>query len=443
MEEDPAVFAHLGLGIDIYKYPQQVQMLKDVAKYRKVAIRSGHKIGKTTVFSILTLWFMIFRPNMTVILTSGGKQPQMNTGIKPEIRKWLAKADYFLQSMVDFSETKIKQTHYDGFTEFRSSTLNAVEAWQGTHNDEYGLAFLIDEGSGFPNIHWDAIQGSIQGEAVYVVVAGNPVRLSGFFFDAFHNDRSLWHLLHFSSLDSPRCNKEWQKKKLKIWGKDSSEYRVKILGEFPLQESDSLISYEDFEYATEKANDEVEPNLGEHVWALDPSDMGNDESVLTKRRGNHIYEVWVKKGKVKSPVLVGDVIAQLWALKIEDRPKFVIVDAVGMGGPVTDFLEFQNVPGVTFVTFKANYRSADPAKWKMAKDEIGFKFKEFVESREVIITDDDGLFSQAVTIKYKHHPDGSKIVDKDGWKKANKGASPDRFDSASMTFYKPPTIYIA
>src|SRR5216684_444056 len=50
---------------------------------------------------------------------------------------------------------------------------------------------------------WDAFEGIMAGGDVRIVMAGNPTRPSGPFFDAFHDQRSLWNCITIDAFDSP------------------------------------------------------------------------------------------------------------------------------------------------------------------------------------------------------------------------------------------------
>ena len=89
-----------------------------------------------------------------------------------------------------------------------------------------------------------------------------------------------------SSLDSPRTSKENIRMLQKKYGIDSDVYRVRVLGEFPKGESDSLISLEVVEQATETIVDISKAytlNVG-----VDVARFGDDKTIIAPRIGNRV-----------------------------------------------------------------------------------------------------------------------------------------------------------
>ena len=75
---------------------------------------------------------------------------------------------------------------------------------------------------------------------------------------------------------------------------DSNVYRVRVLGEFPKQDDDTVISLAQVEDASVRA---IEPE-GKVVWGLDVARFGNDRTALCRRRGNvvtHKVLTWRNK----------------------------------------------------------------------------------------------------------------------------------------------------
>src|SRR6266568_4738546 len=65
---DPVRFAHEILGVE--PWSRQCEILCAVRDYPRVAIRSGHKIGKSTTAAICALWFYSSFRDARVVLTS-------------------------------------------------------------------------------------------------------------------------------------------------------------------------------------------------------------------------------------------------------------------------------------------------------------------------------------------------------------------------------------
>ena len=67
----------------------------------------------------------------------------------------------------------------------RTASKDNPEALQGFHAEH--LLFLIDEASGIDDIVFEVGMGALSTPGAKVVMAGNPTRTSGFFYDTHHS----------------------------------------------------------------------------------------------------------------------------------------------------------------------------------------------------------------------------------------------------------------
>ena len=95
------------------------------------------------------------------------------------------------------------------------------------------MIFLIDEASGIPEVVFEVARGALSTEGARILMAANPTRLTGYFYNSHHKNRDLWTRFQFSCLDSPRVSPAYAKEIAEEYGEDSDMYRVRVLGEFP------------------------------------------------------------------------------------------------------------------------------------------------------------------------------------------------------------------
>jgi hypothetical protein len=120
----------------------------------------------------------------------------------------------------------------------RTASKDNPEALQGFHAEH--LLFLIDEASGIPDIVFEVGMGALSTPGAKVVMAGNPTRTSGFFYDTHHLLRDRWHTMHVNCLDVPRAQGHMDDIKAK-YGENSNAWRVRVLGEFPTADDETVI----------------------------------------------------------------------------------------------------------------------------------------------------------------------------------------------------------
>ncbi|MDG2071742.1 MAG: hypothetical protein P8J55_08495, partial [Pseudomonadales bacterium] len=84
-----------------------------------------------------------------------------------------------------------------------------------------------------------------------------------------------------SCVDSPRVSDEYVREMSIRYGDQSNAYRVRVLGEFPVTDDDTIIGLELCQSAMDR---EVEVLEDEPiVWGLDVARFGSASSVLCKR----------------------------------------------------------------------------------------------------------------------------------------------------------------
>ncbi len=86
----------------------------------------------------------------------------------------------------------------------------------------------------------------------------------------------------------PRVSEDYIEECQVRYGEESNVYRVRVLGEFPWGDDDTVIAQE---LITEAISRDVEPTpFGPTVWGVDVARFGSDSSALCKRKGNAITE---------------------------------------------------------------------------------------------------------------------------------------------------------
>lgn len=310
----------------------------------------------------------------------------------------------------------------DWFACARTARRESPEALQGFHSEN--LLFCIEEASGVCNEVFEVAEGSLTSAENYVLLIGNPTRINGYFFNAFHSDRNRWKTLHFKSTDSPLVNPSYAQRMAERYGKHSNIYRVRVNGDFPTAEDDQLIPLHLLEDAVVREVSESEPI----VWGLDVARYGSDETVLCKRHGNVI----VKFKGVRNYDLMqtaGWVAAQY--NEAEQKPKKIMIDVIGIGSGVFDRLREQGYP-VSAVNVAESAR--EKGKYMNLRSELYHRLKDFFVEGRSKIPNDSELIGQTSSIKYHFDSSGRIAIEKKEDLKKRGLPSPDRADAAALTF---------
>jgi len=337
--DDPVTFVEEVFGEYPDKYQQEI--LRSVAKYPRVAVRSGHGIGKTWTAARSALWFLLTHPNSKII-TTAPTWHQVKQILWSEIHSAVNKLPTVLRNTLDVLDMEIYVKDQNGnrikdwFLIGRSS--DKPEYMQGFHAKH--LMFILDEASGIDTSIYEAIQGSQTTNAKMLLI-GNPTKAEGFFYDAFHKNSDLWRTLHVSCYDSPRVKSEWIKSMEDEWGKDSAVFKVRVLGEFPELADNVLFPLSWVEKAIH--NDfELEGDI-EYRIGIDVAREGFDETVLTviATDGFNVKVITIEAGAKRDLVWT---VSRAKNLFKKYNAKIIAVDDVGVGGGVTDMLKAEGYP---------------------------------------------------------------------------------------------------
>jgi len=222
--------------------PYQAEILRQIASgERRIAVRSGHGVGKTTTLAWAIVWHLCTKfPQKTVCTAPTTKQ--LYDALAAETKSWMRKLPVPVLQQFDIQVEHIKFVFApeESFVSFRVSKAETPEALAGVHSDN--VLLICDEASGIPEAVYEAAAGSMSGHSACTVLAGNPVRTNGLFFDAFHKLRDMWHCTHISCLSSARVTPDFIEDMKRRYGEDSNGYRVRVLGDFPLADDDTLIA---------------------------------------------------------------------------------------------------------------------------------------------------------------------------------------------------------
>jgi len=423
---DPVLFVESMLGATPQRW--QADALRAIASNDRVAIRSGHGVGKTAFLSWLVLWWLLTRLPTKVVCTANTAH-QLSDVLWSEIGKWHRKLPEGMRRLLEIKSDKIELAGVpDSFAVARTSRREQPEALQGFHSEN--LLFVIDEASGVPDIVFEVGQGALSTEGAKVVMTGNPTRTTGYFYDAFNKNRKRWWGKKVSCHDADTVDKAFLEDMVAQYGDGSNQYRVRVLGEFPAGDDDALIARHLIETATTR---QVAPSqTAPMVWGLDVARFGDDSTTLAKRRGNAITEP-IKMWRGKDLMETCGLIKVEWdATPGNMRPQEILVDVIGLGAGVVDRLRELNLPvrGINVAELPA----LDGHRFSRLRDELWWKAREWFEARDCTIPNDEALVDELCGPLYTVTSAGKIQVEPKSQMKRRLGRSPDKADAFCLTF---------
>lgn len=425
--DDPVAFVREVVGRD--PYPDQIEIL-DAYRRRvpQIAKRSGHGVGKSACKAWIASHHILCRfPQKTVITSASA--PQLWDALAAEVKSTLKALPPLLQECVEIQSEGIylKAAPDDSFISFRVSKAETPEAMAGVHSPGHVL-LMPDEASGIPDPVFEAASGSMSGHNAMTIMSGNPVRTSGFFFDAFHKDRANWWTQHVSCVGHPNVAPRYIDSMKAKYGEDSNAFRVRVLGEFPTGDDDGVIPFELVEAALHR---DVTPIGVQEIWGVDCARFGNDSSALARRKGNSLVKPVEERKGWDTMRVAGWVKAEFDACEPSKRPSEILVDVIGIGAGVCDRLIELKLPA-RGINVSEN-PSVFSDRYVNMRAELWFKGRDWLAAKDCNLKGDDGLMAELVGPRFKYRSDGKILVESKEDMKKRGVPSPNKADAFLLT----------
>lgn len=403
----------------------QMEALGALVENDKICVKSGHGVGKTAFNAWVILWWLLTHYPSRIPCTAPTAS-QLEDTLWPEIRKWAMNLPPYLKSQVEITASHIRlaSAPSQSFAVAKTASKDRPEALQGFH--EENMLFVVDEASGVPDIVFETAQGSLSTEGSKILLTGNPTRASGYFFNCFDNNR-FYHLT-VSSEEAKQSTKEFADDIAAQYGRDSNVYRVRVLGEFPTGDDDGVIS---MGLAQEAVYRDIEAS-GKVIWGLDVARFGDDRTVLCKRHGSVVLPLvsWQGKDIMQTANLVAEEYRHLQTHHSNELPEEIVIDVIGVGAGVADRLRELGLPVIECNVAES---SSSKEKYLRLRDELWWKVREWLESKNARLPDDDELINELATPRYTI-PNGKIVVERKSDLKKRGLRSPDKADALCLTF---------
>lgn len=422
---------------------EQAKILRSVAQNQMTSVRSGHGVGKSTVEAWVVIWFMVTRPFPKIPCTAP-TQHQLFDILWAEVSKWL-RHNKALADEIVWTKEKVYMKGYPEEWFAVARTASKPDALQGFHADD--VLYIIDEASGVDDSIFEPVLGALSTPGAKLLMCGNPTQLSGFFYESHNKNRASYAAFHIDGRKSSRVSQDFVQTIIRMYGEDSDVFRVRVAGDFPLQEDDIFIPLPLVEnsimteYSPRKKPDSI------HI-GCDVARFGDDRTVIGYKIDEkaEFYKKRQGQDTMKTAddiVLLGEMLVQRYRLTPDkDDPIPVKVDDGGVGGGVVDRLRQmkRNAPEKLWwleiypVIFgqrikhkhyhdSTTYMMSVVKKLLQPYDEEGHR-----KPVELILPDDDDLVAQLSGRKYGLTETSKiKVESKDAMKKRGR-PSPDEAD---------------
>ena len=260
----------------------------------RISIRSGHGIGKTTVMAWILIWYLFCHLEAQIGATAPS-HAQMHDALWKECYKQLKRMPSAIQAKFEWQSSYIKMVDSpeDWWARAKTARKEAPEALAGLHGNH--VLILVDEASAVPEAIYNTVEGALTEESIMVIMISNPTRNVGYFFESQKgSDMDAWERFKFATTNCPRVSDGYEERIIKKHGKDSDEYRIRVLGDFPdLEQVDDegyspLFSKDFVKQVDNQAHLNINQRqdsiwIGTPIMGIDPAGEGRDETVWVIR----------------------------------------------------------------------------------------------------------------------------------------------------------------
>lgn len=397
----------------------------------RIAVSSGHGIGKSALVAWLILWGLSTLEDTKGVVTANTEN-QLKTKTWAELAKWYRL--FVGKELFEFTKTAIFSRDDGHDQTWRIDMIpwseKTTEAFAGLHNKGRRVILIFDEASAIDDKIWEVSEGALTDENTEILwfAFGNPTKNNGRFADCFKRFRHRWITKKIDSRTAKMTNKkqiqEWQED----WGEDSDFFKVRVRGEFPSASEYQFIGLDIVEEAQKRNLHESQYEFAPIIIGVDPAFDGPDEFVMYLRQGLYTKRlgVWPKNnndGHMAS-ILAG----------FEDKYK---ADAVFIDkGYGTGIYSFGVMMGRSWRLVAFGSTDFIKSGYKNKRAEMWGEMKQWLINGGVI--EDDSVLKDDLTgpNAFVNEKGDIQLESKKEMKKRNL-PSPNRADALALTFAYP------
>lgn len=396
----------------------------------RVAVSSGHGIGKSALTAWLVDWIMSTRPNAKGIVTANTSE-QLSSKTWAEIAKWTRRCITGHWFVVTTGKGAMKMYHKQAPEAWQVTAQTCreenSESFAGLHAADSTPFYIFDESAGIPDKIAEVAEGGLtDGEPMFFMF-GNPTRNSGAFHRCFHGKRHRWVTKQIDSRTVAITNKS----QIKQWeddeGAESDFFKVRVRGVFPSQSFKQFISGKDIEAARGKELKPGQYDFAPKILTCDPAWEGDDELVIGLRQGL-AFQILKVLRKNDNDIEIGQILANY---EDEHQADAVFIDA-GYG---TGIVSAGRTMGRNWQLIWFSGASSDEGclnkraeMWKLARDWL--KSGGAIPNDEVLVTD-------LGSVETVPRLDGKIQLESKKDMKSRGLASPGRGDALALSFAMP------
>lgn len=456
--DDPVGFCREVLGVELWSvkdYPAgdnplaggQVEIAEAVRDHPRVSVAACYASGKTFTAACLVLWW-IFTRRPAMVMTTAPTGRQVKTLLWREIRKLYKKARRRLPGRL--LQTKLEISDDWWGMGFASDDPNRVAGLHEASN----VLFVEDEAAGMEAEVVEGFSGITTGNDSRHLKIGNPVCVSGPFFDSHMHpqERERWKRISIDAEDTPNVREgrarvpglvggDWVNDKRHKWLLRGLTHlwETRVKGRFYVTPGDKVIPLEWIQAAHERfGNVSTE---GIKALGVDVAGGGRDSSSAYHQTGRQVVheDDWDNGDLMWQAEHVATMAEKLGV-------EVVYIDKTGQGKGVYDRLaqlqrEEGRLHGIKLVGVGLGESATEADVYNRKSDEVQFNLRWALSpenSRAIALDPADKQLAEELGWREWWTNDRYRIQTTDKRKlKAQYGGSPDHADAVGVLFAEP------
>ncbi len=421
-------------------------------EYFKFCLKACKGPGKTCLLAWIIWWFMLTHAQASGFATSITGE-NLADNLWKELARWRDKSPmlttlFGYQSDSIYAYSSPDTWFFSARTWPRDANAGAqASTLAGLHGPNTLL--VLDEGGGIPvgvlvsglAHHSTNDKSAAIPECHLTLLAGNPDTLDGALGWACTEDSASWWVKEITGdpddpKRAPRIDVTWAREQIRIFGANNPWVLVNVFGKFPPSGYNKMLGPDQVRTAMHVRHPRAVWLHQPRIMSLDVArSTGRDRSALTRRQGPIVFPLLVYRLDDANE-LAGQVAFEYgrW------RADMIIVDMVGVGGPVYDHLKAIGLP---VIGFNGGLPARDPrfvdrrteTWWNMAQDVKGQG-----DASMLSLPNLPELVAEMTAPTIKFQPNGKmRLESKEDMLKRGI-SSPDLADSIAMTYAEPMAV---
>lgn len=409
---------------------QQKSLLREVKPGCRLIVKSGKGCGKSFLLAGLAHYFVLCFPDCFVRTLS----PSYDQLLAVMMREAKGHHDRMLPEVAKHIRVQHDKVFLKDITtnkmECVSSNTSKQERLGGMHSKTQVI--LFDEASGISDeaYYMSLTSMGTADDGGYVIGMSNPERGDdSFYYNLFAKKVEGWSLFTFTAQKSDQVKPAFIKQMADLYGEDSDQYRVAVLGEFPRSDGSMYIPMSLVESAISRIADRTmylrHPVL---IGADIARSKSGDKTVYVVRQGTKVLEIiaFQTDDTMES-------VAKLLDLYKKYAASYIFMDADGVGGPVADRCRQLGLP---VADIRNGMPSTDPRQYANIRTQCWGEMREWLNNAD--IPDHYELKKELGTMKWGYSRNmAEQLVSKQKLtdSRGKRVKSPDHADALAFTFF--------